>query len=1344
MPGRTVTVTVLGDTKSLEAALTRAGLVAETSADKITKSAAVAGEAAAAQAREVGLSADKQAESAGKAAAAYQRMADRMSMAQKVAGKAALDAAKMAGASADEQAAAYDRAVAAQSRLEASTKRLAATQKGLVKFGGYTTLGLAAGLYESAKGAMQLQSAMKQLQTQAGVSQAEMTKMTGAVLRLAGPLATSPLKLADSLYHVESAGFRGSEALGIMSTAAKEAKISGADLTDTTTALTAAVFSGIQGAQNFTQAMGLLNATVGAGDMHFQDLNEAFAGPMLATVKGYGLSLRDVGAALATFGDLNIRGAEAATQLRMAVQYMAKPAATAGPLLEKLGLNTHSFADAMANGGLLPALQLLHDKMAAAGVQGNQMAQVIGDLFTKKGAAGVTILENSPTKLESKYKSVSEGAKDQSKAWGKWNDTLAAQVDHLKTTMQALGDKLGMWLVPKLKDVAQWTSNVIGWFEKHRTAAAALAAVVSGVLGAAVGAFVAGKGYQLLMWTKSVGGALAGMAVTTEETATAVDGALLSTGIGAALVGLGAAAVALQGHWGSIWDAIKQATQDAANVIVGAINWIIGKLDWMIQKYNSTLGQLLGTVGQIGKLGDVNLMGGGLGNLTKLSLRTGQNPIYNVHNYLHNAGVPGVRGSTGPGGVWTGPSGKVTEASFAASVLSRLGIKTTAQAIRDFTAWEQQEGGNWANNAKYNPLNTTLREPGSYSINSVGVQAYTSWKEGMIATIKTLQNGYYGQILRALKEGVPLSEFSGIVAGSKWGTGAINTPGVGLSNKQLAALLGDNTLRHKAAATSAIPVGVATMLATAQSLLGTKYTWGGGHNGWDPVAELKKIGVDCSGFVSQVLHAGGVSLPGPQTTEGLAHYLHPGKNKFVTVWDRATGPQTNQHTLIDILGKWFESGGLASPNGVSQITAKQASQELAGGGFRAYHPDIHGPMATHAQLRRLGISGSLAGAVGAMNIGHLVQQYMLALKAQIAEKAAESLALEATQLRDQTQKMTNHYNDELAVIKDRYQKINDAAQAQLQAIRDMTQIVTDRWAAMTQAVTDAAQVMSDSVSARVQAINDQTQIQVDTLAERGLFGLNLVAQKLQVQLDQQKAADDRKIALAQLTLDRVTQSGHAAEAAAQMRLDQVTRLQDIASSVAQQKADTVQIKQAIRLAAAQARLDTLTLHEDVSVVGPAQTAMDMHAGAPANQAAVYSAQLRRAEGVAGVAEGKMAKQLASVQFSVDKLTAAAQQAATVAANTAQKQIAAANQILANVTGQANLQAAQAQASLQAIQGQAATTEAGLQQGVSVTQEQAQVMYAGAGVVVNLYGINPTDAAANAEALGWTLRTLVPA
>lgn len=67
-------------------------------------------------------------------------------------------------------------------------------------------------------------------------------------------------------------------------------------------------------------------------------------------------------------------------------------------------------------------------------------------------------------------------------------------------------------------------------------------------------------------------------------------------------------------------------------------------------------------------------------------------------------------------------------------------------------AAESIEGGFMANGANYNPLNTTQTMPGSHGVTGVGVQAYTSWDQGLAAIVKTLKNGLYNDILASLKQ----------------------------------------------------------------------------------------------------------------------------------------------------------------------------------------------------------------------------------------------------------------------------------------------------------------------------------------------------------------------------------------------------------------------------------------------------------------------------------------------------------------------------------------------------------------------------------------------------------------
>ena len=116
--------------------------------------------------------------------------------------------------------------------------------------------------------------------------------------------------------------------------------------------------------------------------------------------------------------------------------------------------------------------------------------------------------------------------------------------------------------------------------------------------------------------------------------------------------------------------------------------------------------------------------------------------------------------------------GKITQVTWAQAFLKSLGVPMTADNVAAIVAWEMAEGGHWYNTAYYNPLNTTQSMPGATVFNSVGVKAYTSWVQGLKASVITIHNGLYGGILDALRRGNDAQAVAGAVAASPWGTGS--------------------------------------------------------------------------------------------------------------------------------------------------------------------------------------------------------------------------------------------------------------------------------------------------------------------------------------------------------------------------------------------------------------------------------------------------------------------------------------------------------------------------------------------------------------------------------------------
>jgi hypothetical protein len=127
-------------------------------------------------------------------------------------------------------------------------------------------------------------------------------------------------------------------------------------------------------------------------------------------------------------------------------------------------------------------------------------------------------------------------------------------------------------------------------------------------------------------------------------------------------------------------------------------------------------------------------------------------------------------------GVRDGTSATATSSSFtpsadrtqwATDLLNRLGMPVTSENVKALAAWAQAEG----TNAGFNPLATTQAMPGASSFNSVGIKNYASYADGIQATVQTLTNGRYANILAALRAGNSAIAVGQAVANSPWGTG---------------------------------------------------------------------------------------------------------------------------------------------------------------------------------------------------------------------------------------------------------------------------------------------------------------------------------------------------------------------------------------------------------------------------------------------------------------------------------------------------------------------------------------------------------------------------------------------
>ena len=130
----------------------------------------------------------------------------------------------------------------------------------------------------------------------------------------------------------------------------------------------------------------------------------------------------------------------------------------------------------------------------------------------------------------------------------------------------------------------------------------------------------------------------------------------------------------------------------------------------------------------------------------------------------------------------------------AVALLSQIGNQQPTLATVAFVvAWSNAEDRSNGAIERNNPWNTTMTGYGeTATINGDGVRAYPTWETGLAATVATLTNGRYGELLAGLQTNDPERALRGLYA-SPWGTDArtveaiYRSEGVAVAQPQVAA-----------------------------------------------------------------------------------------------------------------------------------------------------------------------------------------------------------------------------------------------------------------------------------------------------------------------------------------------------------------------------------------------------------------------------------------------------------------------------------------------------------------------------------------------------------------------------
>jgi TP901 family phage tail tape measure protein len=358
----------------------------------------------------------------------------------------------------DSASSAFNKVGSSAGRLEKTVGRLGKA----VAVAGAAVVGSAAAIAgESIKAAVSFQASMEKIKTQAGASQKDVDSLTKSVLKMAPATEQGPQQLSEALYHLKSIGLDNADAMNALKTASDLAAVGGANLEDTTNALGGAWRSGIKGAQSFGQTAATVNAIIGAGNMRMEDFTAAIGTGILPAAKTFGVSLQSMGAALALMTDEGVPAEDAATRLKMSLSLLGAPSMQAQKQLKTIGLTGLQLADAMRGPqGLIGAISLLKSHLDASGLSASQQAALLSRAFGggRSSSAILTMINNLDV-LRKKQDQINTTTGRYGGAVAAQRKTAQAQFDLLKSSLDTLGIRLGLDLLPPVTKFTHWLST---------------------------------------------------------------------------------------------------------------------------------------------------------------------------------------------------------------------------------------------------------------------------------------------------------------------------------------------------------------------------------------------------------------------------------------------------------------------------------------------------------------------------------------------------------------------------------------------------------------------------------------------------------------------------------------------------------------------------------------------------------------------------------------------------------------------------------------------------------------------------------------------------------------------
>ncbi len=343
---------------------------------------------------------------------------------------------------------------------------------------------------QSVSMAADFQQSMLKVQSLAGYTAAQMNQASQAILEMAGQVGKSPKELADGLFYLASAGFRGSQALSILKLSAQAAATGGTSVKIIADGLSSALNAFSISGDQAGAVMDMMTRTVSAGKMQFADYANVI-GKLSTVAKASGVSFDQANAALATMTNSGYSAQYSSTllsnlftSLDLKTDALAKHAKSLGISFDENKFKSMTLAE-----------QIRYLDEATKG-NSSSLLKLLGNNAT--ALKTYEALKNNLGSYNQTLNSIKNSQGAAATAFAIAQQGFNQQMAQSKAAVDALMIRIGTALLPVITKLMAQISPLISrftdWAEKHHVienAGKALIVVID-VLGKSIGGLVTG------------------------------------------------------------------------------------------------------------------------------------------------------------------------------------------------------------------------------------------------------------------------------------------------------------------------------------------------------------------------------------------------------------------------------------------------------------------------------------------------------------------------------------------------------------------------------------------------------------------------------------------------------------------------------------------------------------------------------------------------------------------------------------------------------------------------------------------------------------------------------------